>query len=148
MTLEEAKEIMQSWMEYNKKNKNVLREADTTIAVQETILKALEDSIPKEKVREKIEQLTENDNLVINEKWDSVDVVCAKREEMAQVDILQELLGGDYMSHAEVCPVCKGNGKIFDKTIPNCGGTTANIYNLGTCHGCNGKGWVQVEDKE
>ena len=51
------------------------------------------ESIPKEKVREKIEQLTENDNLVVNEKWDSVDVVCAKREEMAQVDILQELLG-------------------------------------------------------
>lgn len=61
----------------------------------DTVLKALEDSIPKEKVREKIEQLTENDNLVVNEKWDSVDVVCAKREEMAQVDILKELLGDE-----------------------------------------------------
>lgn len=38
------------------------------------------------------------------------------------------------MSKAELCPVCKGKGKL----------------NIGlhdgecTCHGCNGKGWVEV----
>jgi DnaJ-class molecular chaperone len=52
------------------------------------------------------------------------------------------------MSHSEVCPVCKGLGKVFDATIPNYGITTSNIYNQATCHGCNGKGWVQVEDTE
>lgn len=30
--------------------------------------------------------------------------------------------------HAEICPVCKGSGK----------------YENNPCHGCNGKGWVEV----
>ena len=52
------------------------------------------------------------------------------------------------MSHVEVCPVCKGLGKVFDETMMDYGITTPNIYNKVNCHGCNGKGWVQVEDKE
>ena len=32
------------------------------------------------------------------------------------------------MSHAEICPVCKGKGKS----------------GKGKCHGCNGRGWVTV----
>lgn len=32
--------------------------------------------------------------------------------------------------HAERCPVCTGTGKIEKET----------------CHGCNGKGWVEVTD--
>lgn len=32
------------------------------------------------------------------------------------------------MRHAEKCPVCEGEGKHKDKT----------------CHGCNGRGWVEV----
>ena len=32
--------------------------------------------------------------------------------------------------HAERCPVCCGSGK----------------YNDEVCHGCNGKGWVEVND--
>lgn len=32
------------------------------------------------------------------------------------------------MSHAEICPICKGTGKL-EKRI---------------CHGCDGKGWVTV----
>lgn len=31
------------------------------------------------------------------------------------------------MAHAEVCPVCQGKGK-----------------GEATCHGCGGKGWVEV----
>jgi hypothetical protein len=34
--------------------------------------------------------------------------------------------------HSELCPVCKGSGKINDIT----------------CHGCNGKGWVEVKNGE
>lgn len=43
------------------------------------------------------------------------------------------------MAHAERCPLCSGEGKIIK-------------YNEGmqttskTCHGCNGKGWVEVHD--
>jgi hypothetical protein len=32
--------------------------------------------------------------------------------------------------HAELCPVCKGNGKYYGLL----------------CHGCGGKGWVEVND--
>lgn len=32
------------------------------------------------------------------------------------------------MAHAEKCPVCNGAGK----------------YNEKICHGCNGKGWIEV----
>ncbi len=39
--------------------------------------------------------------------------------------------------HSEICPVCKGTGKIFDKT-----NTTA----FKTCYGCGGKGWVEIRD--
>jgi len=39
---------------------------------------------------------------------------------------------GMSMSHAEQCPVCKGSGKLqLDAT----------------CHGCDGKGWIAVDDK-
>ncbi len=37
------------------------------------------------------------------------------------------------MSHAEVCPVCKGTGKYIE-AIP-------------VCHGCEGKGWITVRDE-
>lgn len=42
MTEEESIETFKSWLEYNKKNKNILREADTIIAVQETILNLIQ----------------------------------------------------------------------------------------------------------
>lgn len=32
------------------------------------------------------------------------------------------------MAHSEICPVCKGKGKVKDKN----------------CHGCFGRGWVTV----
>lgn len=34
------------------------------------------------------------------------------------------------MSHAELCPVCKGTGKVNEKE----------------CHGCQGKGWIEIGD--
>ncbi len=34
------------------------------------------------------------------------------------------------MAHSEKCPVCEGNGK----------------YEKKDCHGCNGKGWITIQD--
>ena len=44
------------------------------------------------------------------------------------------------MAHAEICPICHGRGKIknpMDITAP------VEI----TCHGCGGKGWIEVSDE-
>jgi len=40
---------------------------------------------------------------------------------------------------AELCPVCEGTGKIFDKI-----NSTAYEPYYRCCHGCNGKGWVET----
>jgi DnaJ-class molecular chaperone len=37
--------------------------------------------------------------------------------------------------HAEKCPVCRGTGKF---------GMSAETAELRECHGCNGRGWVEV----
>lgn len=46
------------------------------------------------------------------------------------------------MAHAERCPVCRGEGTIVQP--PNPESTTA--AGRVRCHGCDGKGWVQVQD--
>ncbi len=43
------------------------------------------------------------------------------------------------MSQAETCPVCKGKGKILDESTKE---TTCPQEK--PCHGCSGKGWVEV----
>lgn len=43
------------------------------------------------------------------------------------------------MKHVELCPICHGKGTIVD---PYTKGATVNAEK--TCHGCNGKGWVEV----
>jgi len=40
------------------------------------------------------------------------------------------------MAHAEICPVCKGSGKV------NADSTAYTII----CHGCGGMGWVSIPD--
>ena len=45
------------------------------------------------------------------------------------------------MAHAEKCPVCGGSGKAVPEG-PWGGGPST----YPTCHGCQGKGWVTVED--
>jgi hypothetical protein len=45
-------------------------------------------------------------------------------------------------SHAERCPVCYGSGKY---TPINDGYSTA-VPQPRTCHGCGGKGWVELFD--
>ena len=49
------------------------------------------------------------------------------------------------MAHAEKCPVCDGKGRVMVgggriKEYP-----TVEEYSTG-CHGCQGEGWVTVED--
>ena len=43
--------------------------------------------------------------------------------------------------HAEKCPVCGGSGKL-----PSDGRSTG--FAERTCHGCGGKGWIQVQNGE
>ena len=51
------------------------------------------------------------------------------------------------MSHAEVCPVCNGRGKWA--TMPaEWSPTVRELKYLVKCHGCNGKGWVEVGKKK
>jgi len=42
--------------------------------------------------------------------------------------------------HAEACPVCNGRGTIKDDS------DIAVITGV-QCHGCHGKGWVEVRDE-
>lgn len=54
------------------------------------------------------------------------------------------------MSHAEVCPVCKGTGKVkeYDKHFSPFGFNFSSSFSFTekTCHGCLGKGWITVTD--
>lgn len=45
------------------------------------------------------------------------------------------------MSHSEKCPVCQGSGQLMNMNPQ----ITAGYYTT-TCNGCNGKGWITVED--
>lgn len=54
MTEEESIETLKSWLEYNKKHKNILREADKIIAVQETILNLIQKLQEENKKKDKM----------------------------------------------------------------------------------------------
>ena len=41
--------------------------------------------------------------------------------------------------HAERCPICYGKGVVY-------GVAETGAYPTTTCYGCQGKGWVSVED--
>jgi len=47
------------------------------------------------------------------------------------------------MAHAQTCPICNGKGKIKD---PNYDPAATGVQNDVVCHGCGGKGWVEVKD--
>ena len=44
---------------------------------------------------------------------------------------------------AVLCPVCKGDGHLKDAEIM---GTEATKITAKLCHGCVGRGWVEVQD--
>ena len=46
------------------------------------------------------------------------------------------------MSQAVLCPVCNGSGNITP-SVSN--GSTA-MPTSHTCHGCSGKGWIEIDD--
>jgi DnaJ-class molecular chaperone len=52
------------------------------------------------------------------------------------------------MNHTEICPVCKGSGKVrmFDGYLVAEDAAHVKGEEEKTCHGCNGKGWVTVEN--
>jgi len=41
-----------------------------------------------------------------------------------------------YHPHADLCPVCNGSGRVHPPASTDMSGEQ--------CHGCGGKGWVQV----
>jgi len=43
------------------------------------------------------------------------------------------------MAHAEKCPICEGRGRL--RTFEG------DTESLSPCHGCDGKGWVSVQDE-
>jgi len=45
------------------------------------------------------------------------------------------------MKHAEICPICKGRGRVPEDPEWDSGPSPSTRV----CHGCNGKGWVEVE---
>lgn len=45
------------------------------------------------------------------------------------------------MAQVVLCPVCKGSGKI----TPENDGCPTTVPQDKTCHGCGGKGWVEVK---
>lgn len=48
------------------------------------------------------------------------------------------------MTHSERCPICLGSGKLLYQNYFNessCSNTSEH-----TCHGCTGKGWIEVND--
>jgi len=47
------------------------------------------------------------------------------------------------MARAVICPVCLGKGTV-KKKVGMSGWTPK--YKEVTCHGCGGKGWVEVSD--
>ena len=50
-------------------------------------------------------------------------------------------------NHAEICPVCQGVGTITKHYAPTDHTTAKPSYSY-TCYGCNGKGWVVIQDIE
>ena len=47
------------------------------------------------------------------------------------------------MNHSEICPVCNGTG-LYKEYLDYV--STTGPVSVRTCHGCNGKGWVTVND--
>lgn len=97
MELSEAKQIMNE-LKNRAEEFNNLYTPDATeftaklIPTIDTVLKALDNSISKDEIMKKIEELEEN-NLEIDFSWDSDDVIIAKRMDMGKLEGFKELLG-------------------------------------------------------
>jgi len=47
------------------------------------------------------------------------------------------------MAHAQTCPICNGQGKIKN---PDHDKQATASPSMITCHGCGGRGWIEVAD--
>ncbi len=54
------------------------------------------------------------------------------------------------MAHAEICPVCKGSGQTRVTQVVLTPDTVGSREQLvwGRCHGCDGRGWIEVSDQQ
>lgn len=87
MTEEESIEIFKNWLEYNKKHKNILREADKIIAVQETILNLIQ------RLQKRIEELEEENKELMKlryELFNSIPKAKIIEEKGARKHIMEE----------------------------------------------------------
>ena len=86
--LEEAIKTMQHWIEYEKENREKIYKADELIKIQETVLKELkrlqEETIEKDKIREKIEER----KFKLQQEYRNF-------EDDIELNILKELLEGE-----------------------------------------------------
>lgn len=51
------------------------------------------------------------------------------------------------MAHSEKCPVCNGSGVTYEVWVDLPQMRAAEDSKEVPCHGCNGKGWVEVDDE-
>lgn len=93
MTEEESIETLKSWLEYNKKHKNILREADKIIAVQETILNLIQKLQEEKEIHIKLEQQYKKEYLDTREG--------AKEKDKIIKLMVEELI--NQFSHYEPC---------------------------------------------
>ena len=49
------------------------------------------------------------------------------------------------MAKAVKCPVCEGSGSVF---IPSPPDSSSIVGSYSICHGCGGKGWVEVKEND
>ncbi len=54
--------------------------------------------------------------------------------------------GKEEMAHAERCPVCYGGGQLNKGFWEPSRVTVPVVPSMQVCHGCGGKGWVEVSD--
>ena len=50
------------------------------------------------------------------------------------------------MSHAQKCPICNGKGHINQEGNFAYRDEQGNTAPQKTCHGCGGRGWIEVKD--
>ena len=51
------------------------------------------------------------------------------------------------MAKIEICPICGGVGKVY--SLGKSANSTDDLgYEWRVCHGCGGKGWVEVSENE
>ena len=55
------------------------------------------------------------------------------------------------MAHAEKCPICLGEGFVYKVPKEITGVFTRFLLQSSykqTCHGCGGKGWIEIQDQQ